>query len=68
MKIHTLSKSKVFLNLSDRFSVITSMVAIQNGSVGGEFVPLVPVIPADGCGFADNAPDVKGNIALVERG
>jgi len=29
---------------------------------------LVPVKPSDGCGWPDNAKDIKGNIALVERG
>ncbi|RZF45032.1 hypothetical protein LSTR_LSTR001993 [Laodelphax striatellus] len=29
---------------------------------------LVPVEPSDGCSFPNNAQDIEGNIALIERG
>ncbi|KAG8248477.1 PA domain [Homalodisca vitripennis] len=31
-------------------------------------IPLVPVDPADGCSWPDNANDLRGNIVLAERG
>lgn len=39
-----------------------------NASFLEEEIPLVPAVPATGCQLADNADDLRGHVALVERG
>ncbi|KAJ9596477.1 hypothetical protein L9F63_012516 [Diploptera punctata] len=39
-----------------------------NETFYGQGIPLVPVEPACGCGWPENAEELEGSIALVERG
>ncbi|PSN33913.1 hypothetical protein C0J52_21503 [Blattella germanica] len=39
-----------------------------NGTFCGHGISLVPVEPPSGCGWPENAEELKGSVALVERG
>lgn len=41
---------------------------LQNASFHIKNVPLVPVLPKNGCKPPDNLDDVEGSVAFIERG
>lgn len=44
------------------------MSSLQNASFHIKNVPLVPVLPKNGCKPPDNLDDVEGSVAFIERG